>query len=140
MFNQVFNINTQTWSRNSSIAERRSSLSLALKVTSWKISSDIKVPMDLPISWYLDMSPTGPNRMKMNLVGTGTCGEWGINAFKVSYFLYLGYIVREKVKFIIPKLLISKWNCPQINQVWVNMRIAKICKFQMEMFYIILIR
>lgn len=35
-------------------------------------SSDIRVAMDLPISWYLLWFPMGPSNINTNLVGTGT--------------------------------------------------------------------
>lgn len=35
-------------------------------------SSDMRVAMDLPISWYLLWFPIGPSNINTNLVGTGT--------------------------------------------------------------------
>ena len=43
-----------------------SSLSISLT------SSDIRVAMERPISWYRCWLPSGPSRMKINRVGTGT--------------------------------------------------------------------
>ncbi len=35
-------------------------------------SSDIRVAIERPISWYRCWLPEGPSSIKMNLVGTGT--------------------------------------------------------------------